>query len=64
MNRRTLERHLRQHGCRFHHHGARHDYWENITTLALAPVPRHTTVRRGTVRSICRQLGVPLPPGF
>ena len=29
MNRRQLERHLRQHGCVLHHHSGRHDVWLN-----------------------------------
>lgn len=64
MNRRKLERHLRAHGCEFDHHGGRHDVWRNPETGAEATIPRHRTVRKGTVRSICRQLGVPLPDGL
>jgi hypothetical protein len=64
MKRSELERHLREHGCAFHHHGGRHDVWINVTTLAKAPIPRHNEVKRGTVRSVCRMLGIPLPPGF
>lgn len=61
MNRRALERHLRRHGCEFAHHGAKHDFWVNLSNLAIAPVPRHKNVKRGTVRSICRVLRIPLP---
>ncbi len=64
MNRRQLERHLREHGCFFHHHGGNHDIWVNPANLAQAPVPRHNWIKRGTVRGICRILGVPRPPGF
>jgi hypothetical protein len=64
MNRRALERHLRQHGCRLLHHGARHDMWINQNTLAQAAIPRHREVKRGTVRAICAQLSVPTPPGI
>src|SRR5215469_7768437 len=34
MNRRTLEKHLRAHGCILHHHGAKHDIWVNPANLA------------------------------
>ena len=61
MNRRALEQHLRQHGCIFNHHGKKHDFWFNPMTLAIAPVPRHKVIKRGTVRSLCRILSIPLP---
>lgn len=61
MNRAALERHLRSHGCAFHHHGGRHDIWVNMNNLRRAPIPRHRMIKRGTVKAICRQLGIPLP---
>jgi mRNA interferase HicA len=63
MKRLAFERHLREHGCVLHHHGAKHDIWLNLVNLAQAPVPRHDQIKRGTVRGICRILGVPRPPG-
>ena len=62
MSRHTLEKHLRKHGCQFSHHGQRHDFWFNPANLAIAPVPRHKQIKRGTVRSICRVLKFSLPP--
>jgi len=47
-----------------HHHGREHDIWVNPANLAQAPVPRHTRIKRGTVRGICRILGIPRPPGM
>ncbi len=64
MNRRQLERHLRAQGCLLHHHGRKHDVWVNPANLAQAPVPRHVRIKRGTVRGICRILGIPRPPGI
>jgi mRNA interferase HicA len=61
MNRRALEQHLRDHGCRFDHHGKKHDFWFNPVSSGMAPVPRHRVLKRGTARSICRALGIPLP---
>jgi hypothetical protein len=61
MNRRALQQHLRRHGCRFSHHGKKHDFWFNPANSAIAPVPRHQYVKRGTARSICRALRIPLP---
>ncbi|MBI3097772.1 MAG: type II toxin-antitoxin system HicA family toxin [Planctomycetes bacterium] len=64
MNRRDLERHLRDQGCVFHHPGARHDVWLNPRNMAQSSVPRHRVLKRGTVRGICRILGVVSPPGI
>ncbi|MFN0056493.1 MAG: type II toxin-antitoxin system HicA family toxin [Planctomycetales bacterium] len=64
MNRRAFERHLRSHGCLLHHHGSRHDVWLNPENLAKSPVPRHQILKKGTVRGICRILGIPAPPGI
>jgi mRNA interferase HicA len=61
VKRREFERHLRQHGCFLHHHGTHHDIWVNVATGAQAPVPRHATFKRGTVRAICQRLAVPSP---
>jgi mRNA interferase HicA len=64
MNRRQLERQLREQGCVLNHHGAKHDVWVNPRNLAQAPVPRHSRIKRGTVRGICRILSIPQPPGI
>lgn len=64
MDRRKLEEHLREHGCEFDHHGGSHDVWRNPATGAMTSIPRHKTVKKPTARSICRDLGVPLPGGF
>ena len=59
MQRRLLEKHLRDHGCRFDHHGGEHDVWTNPRTRTDATVPRHREIKRGTAIGICRQLGIP-----
>jgi hypothetical protein len=64
MNRRKLEAHLRGHGCTLHHHGSKHDVWGNPANGKVAPVPRHKQVKKGTVRSICRILDIPVPDGL
>jgi predicted RNA binding protein YcfA (HicA-like mRNA interferase family) len=64
MNRRAFEKHLRACGCFLNHHGGRHDVWVNPTSLSHVPVPRHNELKRGTVRGICRALGIPAPPGL
>lgn len=61
MKRRDLEQHLRQHGCAFHHSGAKHDFWYHVATKVKTPVPRHTEIKNTTARGICDQLGIPRP---
>jgi predicted RNA binding protein YcfA (HicA-like mRNA interferase family) len=63
MLRRTLERHLQAHGCEWIREGANHTVWQNRQTGQRAYVPRHQAIAPGTVRAICRQLGIPQPPG-
>ena len=59
MNRRQFERYLRQQGCLIHREGGNHTIWLNPATQQKAPVPRHTTLKLPTVRTICRLLGIP-----
>jgi mRNA interferase HicA len=63
MKRTKLERHLRENGCRFDHHGGKHDIWVNPATGSDAPVPRHADIKKWTARAVCVQLGIPVPPG-
>jgi mRNA interferase HicA len=63
MKRAKLEEHLHKYGCEFDHHGGRHDIWLNPVNLSQAPVPRHREIKSGTVRNICRQLGIADPSG-
>jgi predicted RNA binding protein YcfA (HicA-like mRNA interferase family) len=61
VKKRQLERHLRAHGCRRLEQRSRHEAWENPASGAVAVLPRHREIKSGTVRGICRQLGVPTP---
>jgi len=61
MKRRDLEKHLRQHGCRFDRHRGKHDGWINEVNLKWTTIPRHREIKVNTVRSICRALDVPEP---
>ncbi|MGH2908944.1 MAG: type II toxin-antitoxin system HicA family toxin [Solirubrobacteraceae bacterium] len=63
MKRRDLEAHLRAHGCALLREGANHAIWSNPERDLRAPVPRHREIPTGTARAICRQLGMPQPPG-
>jgi len=59
VKRRELERWLISQGARFDRNGASHDIWTRAG--AKASIPRHREIRPGTVRAICRQLGIPEP---
>jgi len=61
MKKREFERHLRERGCFLNHHGGNHDIWVNPANGLQAPVPRHPTLKRGTVRAICQRLAIPSP---
>ena len=63
MKRTKLEKHLRDHGCRFDHHGGKHDIWVNPGSGAEAPVPRHAEIKKWTAKGVCQLLGIPAPPG-
>jgi hypothetical protein len=62
VNRRKLERHLRSHGARLLREGANHSYWGFDPGHSTA-VPRHREIDFRLARTICKQLGLPPPPG-
>jgi predicted RNA binding protein YcfA (HicA-like mRNA interferase family) len=57
IQRRKLERHLRQHGCAPKREGGKHSVWTGPG--GMSTIPRHRELPRGTARSICERLGVP-----
>jgi mRNA interferase HicA len=63
MKRRELLVHLQQHGCVLIREGGRHSIWSNPQTGRKEAIPRHSEIKRGLARSICRNLSVPAPPG-
>lgn len=60
MKYNELYKKLRETGCFLLRHGKRHDIWINPETGAIAELPRHGTeeVPKGTLKSICRRLGL------
>jgi hypothetical protein len=64
VHRTDLERHLREHGCVLHHHGAKHDVWLNPANMRRAPLPRHKEIKKGMVRGLCRMLDIPPPAAY
>ena len=64
MSRRELLEHPTAHRGEADRQGGRHEIWLNPATGATAAISPHRTLRRGTVRSVCRALAMPLPPGL
>ncbi|MBC7782327.1 MAG: type II toxin-antitoxin system HicA family toxin [Burkholderiales bacterium] len=63
MQERKFHLHLRLHNCVLHRHGRSHDIWLCHSTRSETAVPRHREIPMGTVRAICKQLGIPIPSG-
>ena len=61
MKLRDLEQHLRRQGRVFFREGGAHTVWLNPSNRKIASVPRHNEIKEVTVRSICKQLGIPQP---
>ena len=62
MKRRRLLRYLEEHGCHVVREGGRHTIVENLADRRRSPVPRHPEVDTYTMRDICKQLDIPIPP--
>jgi mRNA interferase HicA len=62
MKRRELERHARAHGARPIDEGGNHTRWAGPQGERSA-IPRHREIGYKLARTICRQLGIPLPEG-
>ncbi|MCC8179582.1 MAG: type II toxin-antitoxin system HicA family toxin [Planctomycetes bacterium] len=61
MKKQRLVKYLKNHGCYLARQGE-HEVWESADGLRGTGVPRHKEIRTGTVKSICRDLGIPFPP--
>ncbi len=62
MKRRDLERHLREHGIKLLREGGNHSFW-GIDAERSTAIPRHREIDHRLVRKICKDLGIPSPPG-
>lgn len=61
MKKQRLVKHLKEHGCFLHRQGE-HEYWLSADGTRGAGVPRHKEIKTLTAKSICRDLGIPVPP--
>lgn len=60
MKKQRRDKHLKQHGCVLRRQGE-HEYWVSADGARGAGVPRHKEIKTGTVKGICRDLGIPAP---
>ena len=61
MKRQRLLRHLREQGCTVVREGGDHTHVMNPANRRLSSVPRHREIKPNTVRTICKQLDIPVP---
>ena len=61
MKRKQLLKHLSAHDCVVVKEGSEHTWVQNTATKQKSFVPRHREIKPGTVRAICKQLGIPTP---
>ncbi len=61
MERRDLERHLREHGCELMRGGGNHSVYWNPADRRTSSVPRHREISDLLARKICRDLDIPEP---
>ena len=61
MKRRTLLKHLGQHGCVIAREGRRHTIVKNPVNNAESQVPRHREIKTTTAKGICKDLGIEPP---
>lgn len=63
MKRRLLLQHLEAHGCTYLREGAHHTVYQHLVNQTHSTIPRHTEINAYLARKICKDLGVPVPPG-
>jgi mRNA interferase HicA len=56
MKRNDLIREIEKMGCILIRHGARHDWYQNPSTGACQPVPRHREIHEHLARRIIKML--------
>jgi mRNA interferase HicA len=61
MKRRDLEAHLAIYGCLLYRQGGAHSVFVDSSRTKTTAVPRHGEIKKGTVRQICKALGIPEP---
>jgi mRNA interferase HicA len=61
VKRGEVIRHLEANGCQLVREGGRHSVYRNAVNGRQSTVPRHSEIKNGLVRKICRDLEIPRP---
>jgi len=56
VKRKDLIRQLEEMGCVFLRHGGNHDWYQNPTTKAAQPIPRHNEINENLSKHIIKIL--------
>ena len=56
MKRVDLIREIEEVGCILIRHGGRHDWYQNPTTKAVQPIPRHREIKDSLAKHILKML--------
>ena len=59
MKRQVLIKFLQQNNCVLVREGGRHSIYKNMGNGNFTSIPRHPDIQEMTVKSICKQLGIP-----
>ena len=59
MKRAVLIKFLQQNNCVLVREGGRHSIYKNMANGNFTAIPRHPDIQEMTVKSICKQLGIP-----
>ncbi|MCR5589359.1 MAG: type II toxin-antitoxin system HicA family toxin [Bacteroidales bacterium] len=59
MKRQVLIKFLTENNCILLREGGRHSLYKNLSNGKFTAVPRHPDIQEMTVKSICKQLGIP-----
>ncbi len=62
MKKKRLVRYLVSQGCFQYRQGSDHEFWRSADGQCGAALPRHAEIKTPTMRRICRELGIPVPP--
>ena len=59
MKRNILIKFLTENNCVLLREGKKHSLYKNLLNGNFTAVPRHPDIQEMTVKSICKQLGIP-----
>lgn len=59
MKRGVLIQFLARNNCVLMREGKRHSIYKNLSNGNFTAIPRHPDIQEMTVKSICKQLGIP-----